>query len=194
MKYHKKSNSVISRSAVYLFVIIILLIGYFQRDSLSRSLITVNLGSIYVKLLNEKAEIANYFNNNDIETISISMSPNNYVRLQKERSQMVNNFIFNGSQWLGQNNYYKSSFNDGKTETKAEIRLFGLNPDHFRDVNGHSFRIKFDGGEGYGNKKVNFLNPRSRDFITDPLMNIIYTKLYNGIGIKYKPYRIMVFT
>ena len=95
MKYHKKSNSVISRSAVYLFVIIILLIGYFQRDSLSRSLITVNLGSIYVKLLNEKAEIANYFNNNDIETISISMSPNNYVRLQKERSQMVNNFIFN---------------------------------------------------------------------------------------------------
>ena len=190
MKYYKKSNSVISRSAVYLFVIIILLIGYFQRDSLSRSLITVNLGSIYVKLLNEKAEIANYFNNNDIETISISMSPNNYVRIQKERSQMVNNFIFNGSQWLGQNSYYKSSFKDNNTETKAEIRLFGLNPDHFRDVNGHSFRIKFDGGKGYGNKKVNFLNPRSRDFITDPLMNIIYTKLYNGIGIKYKPYRI----
>ena len=155
MKYHKKSKSVISRSAVYLFVIIILLIGYFQRDSLSRSLITVNLGSIYVKLLNEKAEIANYFNNNDIETISISMSPNNYVRIQKERSQMVNNFIFNGSQWLGQNSYYKSSFKDNNTETKAEIRLFGLNPDHFRDVNGHSFRIKFDGGKGYGNKKVN---------------------------------------
>ena len=192
MKYYKKSNSVISRSVVSLFVIIILLIGYFQRDTLNRSLITVNLGSIYVKFLNEKAEIVNYFNNNDIETISISMSPNNYVRLQKERSQMVNNFIFNGSQWLGQNTYYKSSFNDGKTETKAEIRLFGLNPDHFRDVNGHSFRIKFDGGEGYGNKKVNFLNPRSRDFITDPLMNIIYTKLYNGIGIKYKPYRIIL--
>ena len=51
------------------------------------------------------------------------------------------------------------------TETKSEIRLFGLNPDHFRDVNGYSFRIKFDGGKGYGYKKVNFLNPRSRDFI-----------------------------
>ena len=84
MKYYKKSNSVISRLVVSLFVIIILLIGYFQRDTLNRFLITVNLGSIYVKFLNEKAEIVNYFNNNDIETISISMSPNNYVRLQKE--------------------------------------------------------------------------------------------------------------
>ena len=67
-----------------------------------------------------------------------------------------------------------------------------MNPDHFRDVNGHSFRIKFDGELGYGNKKVNFLNPRSRDFITDPLINIIYSKLYEGIGINYKPYRIIL--
>ena len=44
-----------------------------------------------------------------------------------------------------QKSYYKANLYDGKKETKAEIRLFGLNPDHFRDVNGHSFRIKFDG-------------------------------------------------
>ena len=192
MKYFKKSKRILSKSLVLSFVLLILSLGYSQLDILNRSLITVNLGSIYVKYLNEKAEIINFLRKNKIKTLSISMSPNNYVRLQKERSQMVNNFIFNGIQWPGQNNYYKSLINDGVNQTKSEIRLFGLNPDHFRDVNGHSFRIKFDGDKGYGNKKVNFLNPRSRDFITDPLMNIIYSKLYNGIAINYEPYRIIL--
>ena len=49
-----------------------------------------------------------------------------------------------------------------------------MNPDHFRDSDGHSFRLRFDGKQGFGDKKVNSLNPRSRDFITDPLLNIIY--------------------
>ena len=192
MKYFKKPKRILSKSLVLSFVILILSLGYSQRDILNRSLTTINLGSIYVKYLNEKAEIINFFKDNKIETLSISMSPNNYVRIQKERSEMVNNFIFKGSQWLGENNYYKSTIKDSNKTTNAEIRLFGLNPDHFRDVNGHSFRIKFDGEKGYGNKKVNFLNPRSRDFITDPLMNIIYSKLYNGIGINYEPFRIIL--
>ena len=72
------------------------------------------------------------------------MSPNNYVRIQ-EKSQMVNNFIFNGFNGLDKIVTINQVL-DNNTETKAEIRLFGLNPDHFRDVNGHSFRIKFDGG------------------------------------------------
>lgn len=192
MKYYKKPKGLLSKSLVLSFVLLILFLGYSQRDILNRSLITINLGSIYVKYLNEKAEIINFFKDNNIETLSISMSPNNYVRIQKERSEMVNNFVFKGSQWSGENNYYKSTINDSNKTTNAEIRLFGLNPDHFRDVNGHSFRIKFDGEKDYGNKKVNFLNPRSRDFITDPLMNIIYSKLYNGIGINYEPFRIIL--
>ena len=192
MKYYKKPKGLLSKSLVLSFVLLILFLGYSQRDILNRSLKTINLGSIYVKYLNEKAEIINFFKDNNIETLSISMSPNNYVRIQKERSEMVNNFVFKGSQWSGENNYYKSTINDSNKTINAEIRLFGLNPDHFRDVNGHSFRIKFDGEKDYGNKKVNFLNPRSRDFITDPLMNIIYSKLYNGIGINYEPFRIIL--
>ena len=90
---------------------------------------------------------------------------------------------------VGVNNYYKAKVNM-YAETSSEIRLFGMNSDHFRSVNGHSFRLKFDGNTGYGNKKVNYLNPRSRDFITDPLINIIFSKLYGGIGISYKPVRI----
>ncbi len=190
MKYHKKLNRQLSLPFIIIFILIITSLSYFNRDILTRSLVTINMGSLYVEFLNEKAEFLNFINKNKLENLSISMSPNNYVRMQKERSKMVNNYVVNGSQWAGINNYYKAKVNDGDLETNSEIRLFGLNPDHFRSVNGHSFRVKFDGDIGYGNKKVNYLNPRSRDFITDPLINIIFSKLYGGIGISYKPVRI----
>jgi len=192
MKYYKKAKTNISRIYILTFVLIIVATIFFTRDIIYRSLVTVNLGSVYVELLNEKAEIINYIKNNDIKTVNLSMSPNNYVRMQKERSSMVSNYVLMGNQWFGDNNYYKVKYNEGSSNVKAEIKLFGMNPDHFRDSDGHSFRLRFDGEQGFGNKKLNFLNPRSRDFITDPLLNIIYGKLYGGLKINYQPVRVVL--
>ena len=103
MKYSKKPKRFISRSLVLIFVFLIVIIGYFQSSVISRSLLTVNLGSLYVKYLNEKAEVINFLEKNNIKTISFSLSPNNYVKLQKERSKMVNNYVLTGGQWSGDN-------------------------------------------------------------------------------------------
>ena len=193
MKYYKKAKTNISRIYILFFILVIIAIIFLTRDVLYRSLVTINLGSVYIELLNEKAEVINYLKNNEIKTVNISMSPNNYVRMQKERSSMVSNYVLKGNQWFGDNNYFKVRYNDGISEdVKAEIKLFGMNPDHFRDSVGHSFRLRFDGKQGFGDKKVNFLNPRSRDFITDPLLNIIYGKLYGGLKINYKPVRVVL--
>ena len=176
MKYYRKVKSSISRLYIVIFVLLVCVIIFSTRDIIYRSLVTINLGSVYVELLNEKAELINFFKKNEVKTVDLSMSPNNYVRMQKERANMVSNYVITGNQWFGDNNYYKVKYNDGSSLVKAEIKLFGMNPDHFRDSDGHSFRLRFDGGENFGDKKVNFLNPRSRDFITDPLLNIIYGK------------------
>ena len=192
MKYYKKAKTNISRIYILIFVLIIVATIFFTRDIIYRSLVTVNLGSVYVELLNEKAEVINYLKNNEIKTVNLSMSPNNYVRMQKERSSMVSNYVLKGNQWFGDNNYYKVRYNDGSSDVKAEIKLFGMNPDHFRDSDGHSFRLRFDGEQGFGDKKLNFLNPRSRDFITDPLLNIIYGKVYGGLKINYTPARVVL--
>jgi hypothetical protein len=192
MKYFKSSKTKVSYLLLIGFLLLLLSMTYIYRAPIYRSVVTVNLGSLYIDYLNSKVQFINYLNNNNTPTISISMSPNNFVRMQRERSQMVNNYVISGSQWKGENNYYKINVEDGTTKTKGEIKLFGMNSDHFRNPNSHSFRIKFDGLKGYGNKKQNFLNPRSRDFITDPLLNIIYSRLYKGIGINYKPYRVFL--
>jgi len=193
MKYYKKEKTNISRIYILSFVLIIIATVFLTRDIIYRSLVTINLGSVYIELLNEKAEVINYLKNNEIKTVNLSMSPNNYVRMQKERSSMVSNYVLKGNQWFGNNNYFKVRYNDGISEdVKAQIKLFGMNPDHFRDSDGHSFRLRFDGEQGFGDKKVNFLNPRSRDFITDPLLNIIYGKLYGGLKINYQPVRVVL--
>ncbi|MEL0201730.1 MAG: hypothetical protein VW892_03690, partial [Flavobacteriaceae bacterium] len=100
-------------------------------------------------------------NDNKVDILEVSMSPNNFVKLQKDRSLMMSNYVIKGSQWTSNNQYFKSKvlINEGKS--KAEIRLFGMNPDHYRSPKGFSFRLKFNGGEGFGNKKINLINPRS---------------------------------
>ena len=189
MKYLKKKKFFNKRLTVILSLLIIGIL-YLNKDIVQRSLITINLGSLYVELLNDKAEFLNFINGNNLKKISITMSPNNYVRMQKERSNMVSNYIKNGSQGNGKNNFFKSIYSEAGQEVDTEIKIFGMNPDHFRDSDAHSFRLKFKNSIGFGNKKVNFLNPRSRDFITDPLLNIIFSKIYSGIQISYEPVQV----
>jgi hypothetical protein len=198
MKYFKTQthNKQIKKKylPVLFFIIIICFSAFKIRDTLSRSIFTVTLGSLYIEFLNEKAELINFVKNNKLNTVELRMSPNNFVRLQKERAKMASNFIITGEIFNPSNktNYYPVRVNDSNSNSKGEIKLFGWNIDHFRDSDGHSFRIKFNGGSGYGNQKFNFINPRSRDFITDPLMNLIFKKLYKGIQITYEPVQVLL--
>jgi hypothetical protein len=192
MKYLKKNKSFFSLFKIIVFAVVLSIISFIYRDNLYRSLVTINLGSIYVEYLNGKAEFINSFNRNSIKNVSISISSNNYVRMQTERAKMVSNYISSGDLWTGNNQYFKVKVLDDSIITKGEIRLFGMNPDHYRNSNAHSFRIKFDGKTGHGSRKFNYLNPRSRDFITDPLLNIIYGKISKGIKINYDLNRVIL--
>lgn len=190
MKYFKKRNK-IAYKPILLLVTAILIFCFLFKDVLIRSLVTVNLGGFYVGLINKKAAFVNAINNNDIDVFEVSMSPNNFVKLQKERTLMSSNYILTGDQWNSPNNYFNSKVRIGDKKSKAEIKLFGMNPDHYRSPNGFSFRLKFDGGVGFGSKKVNFLNPRSRDFNSDFLSNIIFSKLAGGIKINYDLFKVV---
>lgn len=190
MKYFKKRNK-ITYKPIFILVIALLIFGFLFKDVLFRSLVTVNLGGFYVGLINKKAAFVNAINNNDVDIFEVSMSPNNFVKLQKERTIMSSNYILTGDQWNSPNNYFNSKVRVENKKSKAEIKLFGMNPDHYRSSNGFSFRLKFDGGVGFGSKKVNFLNPRSRDFNSDFLSNVIFSKLADGIKINYDLYRVV---
>jgi len=77
MKYFKKSKFSFSKIYLIVFVALISILSFINKDLIYRSAITVNLGSLYVNMLNEKAEIINLFKGNNIENVSITMSSNN---------------------------------------------------------------------------------------------------------------------
>ena len=189
MKYnHINSRNNYGKYLVVISFVCVVIISYFNYDYLKRSISTIYLGSLYDEFLNEKAGLINYFNNINLERYNFMLSKNNYVRLQQERAKMINNYKSFGNQWTGENQYFKSKILIGDKNLKGELKLFGMNSDHFRSQNGHSFRVKYTkAGEKIGNRKFNYINPRSRDFNTDFLLNLIYNKLYDGIRIHYKP-------
>ena len=53
--------------------------------------------------MNHKADFINYFNGNELPIVALNMSNNNFVRIQRERAAMVNNYVFTGNQWYGDN-------------------------------------------------------------------------------------------
>ena len=194
MIYYKqtKSNNYLKLSALIILITIIFLF-FFNREYLKRSVVTIYLGSLYNQIIDQKATISNYFNDVKLDNYQFTLSKNNYIRLQLERSKMVSNFKTFGNQWSGENTYFKSKINIKEKKINGELKLFGMNPDHFRSQNGHSFRVKYKkGGEGFGNRKFNYINPRSRDFITDYLLNLIYFKIYDGIRINSRPIEVFL--
>ena len=193
MKYFKKQQQIKNKYIFVLFFIVIISFSIFSvRDILFRSIYNVTLANYYIEFLNEKAELINFIKKNKLNTVELKMSSNNYVRMQKERAKMTSNYILTGENSKNLNNYYPIKIKDTSSNSKGEIKLFGMNVDHFRDSGGHSFRIKFNGGSGYGNQKFNFVNPRSRNFTTDALINLIFKKVYKGIQINYEPVNVIL--
>ena len=187
MKYNPKK---IKKKKVKFFIILALGFSIFSiiitnnLGYLKRSLFTIYFGSLYVDFIDQKAQLINTIKNVELEKFYFKISKNNYVRLQLERAIMVRNFKNNGAQWNKKNTYFNSKLNN----LNCELKLFGMNPDHFRSQNGHSFRVKYKkAGKGYGNRKLNYINPRSRDYSTDYLINLIFKKVFDGIRINYKP-------
>lgn len=169
--------------------IVLIIIGY-NYNKLHRYIYNIQLSSYSVRFLDNKVkfyDIIKFDKTVDRRQINITMSPSDFVLLQKERARMVTNYILTGGLWQGHNTKYNGDISIGTKSTKVKLKLFGMNPDQFRDPNGHSVRVYLGGGKGFGKAKLNLLKPSSRDFNSDIVGNIIYKKLYNGLSINQEP-------
>ena len=125
-------------------------------------------------------------------TYKVTSSKKNYIRLQKQVNSVFEDYLLNDNLFEGSDIYYpikiENNFGD---RSKSKIKLFGMNPDHYRDLNSHSFRSKHKGGKSFGKKKENFLKPVTRTYGIDYLWNVIYSDISRGIKIDLKPIRIL---
>jgi len=169
-------------------LLLVFVLCFLNADILKRSIVDVNMRSSYTSLLDTKFKFIEFFSTpSQREKLVIQMSPSKYVQFQKERAKKTKDFILHEIEKPFVFNYYKAKARLGNTTSDSKIKLFGLYPDHFGDSDGHSFRIKYNGKEGFGKKKVNVLKPIARSFNLDRMINMMYRNSFSGLEISSNP-------
>jgi hypothetical protein len=128
---------------------------------------------------------------NKIDTLQFIYSKKKQNKLIKIRSDKFNNLesiVTYGQQWFTERPWIKSKFKlNNDSLKKGKFKLIGMNPDHFREANNWSVRVKLS-GENYIYKyqKFNLLVPFSRGFFVDAFYNTLYKRI-GGLSIDSKP-------
>ena len=81
MKYYKSSKAKISYLLLLVFSITLISSLYVLRGPVYRSIVTINLGSLKVDYMNSKANFLSSIRGANLETVSVNMSPNNFVKM-----------------------------------------------------------------------------------------------------------------
>lgn len=129
---------------------------------------------------------------NSYPTWNINTSKNNFIKIQNQVLSILDNYLVSGEQFGGTDtNYSAQVIDEYGNKTKAKLKLFGMNPDHYRDSKSHSFRLTYKNGISFGKRKENFLKPVTRTYGIDYMWNILFSEYAGGIKIDYKPIRIL---
>ena len=154
-KKKNKNNLSLKLSLISLF----LLVSILNLNVIFSSIYTINLGSLWVNYLDFKASIIESFNDNTIQRrdVILELNENNFVKLNKELNSRNKKFILTREPFVGDAEQYNSKVFIDSLKSKSKIKLFGMMPDHYRDPNGHSFRLTYNGGYSFGKKKENFI-------------------------------------
>ena len=129
--------------------------------------------------------------NNQLDTLHLQFSKKDLKKINKEFKNnylKIENFIDYNYVWKNEREWHKIKVGSNTFGfNECEIKLIGMNPDHFREPNNISYRLKLKDEIYYLKyKKFNLLNPYSRGYFIDYFFNTIY-KDNKGLEIKSIP-------
>ena len=133
----------------------------------------------------------NYASLPKIDTLDLGMSKKKRNQIIKIRSNKVNSLkdiVTYGIQWIGERPWFNTKLiQNHHNNLDGKIKLIGMNPDHFREAENWSFRVKLKSNEYFnGFRKFNLVVPYSRGYFIDAYYNSIY-KQEGGLTINSKP-------
>ena len=185
-----KYNSIITKlfsTKVIILCVIFLGILFISQAKLIKRFLRYEAAQIRDYIHKDFLEIdtlkLNYIN---IDTIYITIPKESLSIIHKTRKRVLNNYFKTGEMNIQKHNYHTGFTKYKNYTSKSKIKLFGMNSDHY-NKNKKSLRVKFQGGEFFAKKKVNFLSPKTRSFQMDQIYNTVYRNVFNGIEIQQKP-------
>ena len=132
--------------------------------------------------------------NTKLDTLHLKFSKKDLKKISEELNAnylQIENFININYHWKNERQWHKIKLGTNASGLKdCEVKMIGMNADHFRESNNISYRLKLKDENFYLKyKKFNLLNPFSRGYIIDYFFNSIYK---NNKGLEIKSIPIMV--
>jgi len=125
-----------------------------------------------------------------LDTLYLNFSKKDLKKINSEFNQnylKIKNFLNPTYQWIGERGWIKTKISFQSDDLKGEVKLIGMNADHFRDEKNISTRVKLKNNQYiYRQKKFNLLIPNSRGYFIDYFYNCLYQK-YGGLIIESAP-------
>lgn len=181
-----KKNKVLVFIVVLTSLISFILGVYTLRSGLLRKIYDIFQATVNISTFKMPSEP-----NNKLDTLHLQFSKKDLKKINKEFNKnylQIENFVDITYQWMKEREWHKikSGINAAGLQD-IEIKMIGMNSDHFREPNNISYRLKLKDENYFLNyKKFNLLNPLTRRFILDYFYNSIY-KSNRGLEIKSIP-------
>ncbi len=127
------------------------------------------------------------------DTLKVDMEAGAFVALSDEwNSYFKNKQRIDQQPWLESKNNYsgrvKLISQKGEKWHRAKIGMMGMNRDHHPSLDRFSMKVKLKGGHRlFGKKSFRLLLPETRGYFIDDLANRLFSELYSGMQIRYKP-------
>tara|TARA_B110000211_G_scaffold200818_1_gene232033 strand:- start:357 stop:2555 length:2199 start_codon:yes stop_codon:yes gene_type:complete len=122
-----------------------------------------------------------------MDTMKLIIDQQTISALEEERKNIYKLYRKTGLANIKKHPYYDVFAEYKNYQSPLKIKHFGWNPDHWNSKNKTSYRFKFNGESFFAKKKMNILSPRTRYYQIDYIVNKVYKKIFNGIGISYTP-------
>jgi hypothetical protein len=192
MMFKKNSNKSIVFIAVFV-IFILCTISFITGIVLLRN---GTLRKVYdiifaLKYLDEKKDNL-IVSNIKVDTLTIDFSKKklkNFSKLRSDTFYNLANYLSPDFLWISEKKWFKADLIINSTQKlSSEVKLIGMNPDHYREAFNWSTRIKTKKDTYiYGYKRFNLVNPYSRGYFIDQFYNTLY-KNNGGLYILSKPF------
>lgn len=140
---------------------------------------------------NPKA-VSEWYQNSGVDTLNITLSSEDWVKLNSERTQIVNNYLKTGGLNESENTWYNTTFKYKGNKSSGKLKLTGLWSDHWFNPNIFSFKIKVKNDAIDQQRKMNILKYPTRKFQIDYVANQIYNKYDGGLSYNYHPIFVII--
>ena len=193
LKRNTKSHSAQIFLLLTLGIFALEVLGYFKYNQHLFTWVKQTFEYDYFNSSLRRDAIGGKYGKTPLDTLKVDMDPGEFVALSDEwNAYFKNKQRIDNQPWLESKSNHrgrvKLTSQKGEKWHRAKIGMMGMNRDHHPSLDRFSMKVKLKGDHRlFGKKAFRLLLPETRGYFIDDLANRLFSELYSGMRLGYKP-------